>query len=129
MPHPNEQVLRNSYDAFEKGDMDTLRGMFRPDAVGHITGRSPVAGDYKGVDAIFGFFQQIFERSGGTFRLEVHTVLADDEHGTVLTHVSGQREGRTLDANNIEVFHLRDGKIAEFWSLTTDPYGQDDFWS
>jgi ketosteroid isomerase-like protein len=129
MAHPNADTLRQAYDAFEKGDMDTLRGLFQPDAVAHVAGDSPVSGDYKGVDEIFGFFGQLFERSGGTFRSEVHAILADDEHGTVLTRVSGQREGKSLGSNDLEIFHLRDGKIAEFWSLSTDLGGRDEFWS
>ena len=129
MAHPNTDVLRRAYEAFNKGDLDTLRSLFSPDVIAHVPGRSPLAGDYKGVDEVFGLFGRLNELSGGTFASEVHAVLADDEHGTVLTKVTGERAGRRLSTNDIEIFHFQNGKISEFWSLSEDMYGQDEFWS
>jgi ketosteroid isomerase-like protein len=40
MGHPNEDLIRRGYDAFSRGDMDTLRALFHPDIVWHAPGRS-----------------------------------------------------------------------------------------
>ena len=129
MAHPNEALLRGDYEAFGKGDMDHIRETFTDDIVAHVTGTSPIAGVYEGQDAVFGFFGQLFERSGGTFAVEVHAVLGDDEHGTVWSRQTGQREGRELDSNAVELFHFRDGKISGFWSLAEDQGAVDGFWN
>src|SRR2546428_7653130 len=84
MAHPNVELLQKGYDAFEKGDLDTLRELFAADIVFHTTGHSPLAGDYRGQDEVFGFFGKLVELTGGTFKIERHAVLADDEHGAVL---------------------------------------------
>ena len=97
--------------------------------VAHIGGKSPISGEYKGPDAVLEFFGQLFERSGGTFAVEVHSVLADDEHGAVLSKQTAQRDGKTLESNSVELFHFRDGKIFEFWGLSEDQYAEDQFWS
>lgn len=129
MAHPNEELLRNGYAAFEKGDLDTLRGLFADDIVWHSPGRSPLAGDYRGIDEVFGLFGKIFELSGGTFRNELHDILADDEHGVALVSATGERNGKTLNDKQAHVFHIRDGKATEFWLQPGDLYANDEFWS
>ena len=127
--HPNVERMRKGYDAFGRGDMDYLRNeMFADDVVFHVTGDNPLAGDYKGIDEVFGFFGRLMEMSGGTFSLEVHDVLANDEHGVGLVRTRAEREGKRIDINASHVFHLRDGKITENWTLVEDSRPFDDFW-
>ena len=129
MTHPNEELLRNGYAAFEKGDLDTLRGMFSADIVWHSPGRGPLAGDYRGIDQVFGLFGRVVELSGGTFRNDIHDVLADDEHAVALVTAHGQREGKTLEDNQAHVFHVTDGIVTEVWLQPGDLYANDEFWS
>ena len=35
MGHPNEDLVRRGYDAFSRGEMDTLRELYHPDIVWH----------------------------------------------------------------------------------------------
>jgi ketosteroid isomerase-like protein len=67
MGHPNEDLIRQGYDAFGRGDMDTLRALFDPDIVWHAPGRSQLAGDHQGVDAVLGY-SSTRARSGWTVR-------------------------------------------------------------
>ena len=129
MAHANEELLRNGYAAFEKGDLDTLRGLFTDDIVWHSPGRSPLAGDYRGIDEVFGLFGNVFELSGGTFRNEIHDILADDEHAVALVTATGERGGKTLNDKQAHVFHVRDDKVTEFWLQPGDLYANDEFWS
>jgi ketosteroid isomerase-like protein len=129
MTHPNEDLLRTGYAAFGRGDMEAISGLFDDDIVWHVPGRSQVAGDYRGKDAVFGFFAKTMELTGGTFRLEVHDVLANDDHSVGLTHLSGERNGKTLSDNGVQVLHIRDGKATESWLHPGDPYATDEFWS
>ena len=55
------------------------------------------------------------ELTGGTFRSELHDVVANDEHAVWLFAARGQREGKTLDARNVLVTHVRNGKLGETW--------------
>jgi len=127
--HPNEELTRRGFDAFAKGDVDTLRELFDQDAVGHVPGRSPLAGDYRGVDAILGFFARLAELSGGTFRTDVHDVVANDEHAVGIYVTRGEREGRTLENRNVLVSHIRNGKLTEAWLMSDDQYAADEFFS
>ena len=128
MAHPNADLLNKGYDAFDKGDLDTVRGLFADDIVFHVTGNSQLAGDYRGIDEVFGFFGKLVELSGGTFKIERHAVLADDEHATVLSTSSAEREGKSLSAKTVDVFHLADGKVIETWTIAEDQAAEDEFW-
>ena len=127
--HPNVQRLRDGYAAFGKGDMDTVKQLWTDDVVWHVGGESPLAGDYKGQDEIIGFFGRIFEMSGGSLELEVHDILANDEHAVALVTQRGKRDGKSLEMNAVHVFNLRDGKTSEFWAFNEDDRRADEFWS
>jgi ketosteroid isomerase-like protein len=115
MAHPNEELVRKGFEAFSKGDLDTVRALFDPDAVWHAPGRSPLSSDYRGVDDILNFFARTMELTGGTFRVELHDVLANDEHAVALYVARGEREGRTLEDRSVLVSHVRNGKFVETW--------------
>lgn len=74
MAHPNEDLVRRGFAAFGAGDIATLGELFADDIVWHVGGRSPISGDYKGKDEVFGFFAQLAERAGGTLHVDVHDV-------------------------------------------------------
>lgn len=129
MAHPNEQVVRDGFAAFSAGDMDALRRIIAADAIWHIPGRSPLSGSYKGVDEVLGFFARTMERSGGTFAIDLHDVVGNDEHVFAAYGVSGKREGKTLRDNAVLVFHVRDGRVTEAWASSGDQYATDEFWT
>jgi ketosteroid isomerase-like protein len=129
MAHPNEDVLRRGYEAFAKADMPAVQAFFADDIVWHVPGRSPMSGDYKGAQEVMGFLGKSMEQTRGTFGLEVHDLLADDEHGVALVVARGQREGKTLEDRQVHVLHLREGKVTEFWAHPGDQYAIDEFWS
>ncbi|MDQ3940758.1 MAG: nuclear transport factor 2 family protein [Actinomycetota bacterium] len=128
--HPNAANLRKGYEAFKKQDLDAISDLFADNITWHVPGTSPLAGDYKGKEEVFGFFMKTIELSGGTFAIDVHDVLANDEHGVALVHVTGERSGKRLDQNQAHVFHVdSDGKATEFWNMPEDLASLDDFWS
>jgi ketosteroid isomerase-like protein len=48
MAHPNEELVRSAFDAFAKGDVDTLRESMDQDAVWYVPGRNQLSGDHRG---------------------------------------------------------------------------------
>jgi uncharacterized protein len=129
MAHPNEETARAALSAFQQGDMVAIRDYFSPDVVWHVPGRGPLSGDYRGVDEVLGFFAKTMELTNGTFRLEVHDVLANDEHVTVLSTITAEREGRSLKSNGVQVVHVKDGHALESWLHPDDQYAIDEFWA
>lgn len=129
MAHPNEELLKRGYEAFGKGDLDTLRELFAPDIVWHAAGTSELAGDYKGIDEVLAFFGQLAQKSEGTFKVETHDLLANDEHGVGLSVESATIGGNSHSAPGVEVFHFKDGKITEAWTVSFDQASFDKVFS
>jgi ketosteroid isomerase-like protein len=129
MAHPNEDLVRRGYEAFATGDMVTLNELFADDIVWHAPGRNELAGTFRGKDEVFANLQKNMELTGGTFKLDIHDLLANDEHAVVLLGVSAEREGKTLKDNTVQVWHIKDGKVTESWLHPADAYASDEFWS
>jgi ketosteroid isomerase-like protein len=128
--HVNVERARRAYEAFGKGDMATLSELITEDTVWHIGGKSPLSGEYKGRDAVFGFFGKLKEESGGTFRLEVHDILANDEHGAVLVRSMGERKGKKWDGRSVHITHAdSEGRTKEFWAFEENQAGLDEFFA
>jgi uncharacterized protein len=124
--HPNVERIRDGYAAFAKGDFAVLNDLFAEDLLWHESGRNQLSGDYRGRDAVYEFFGRLMEVTEGSFSMDLHAVFADDEHGVALVRATASRGGRTATVNDAHVFHLRDGKVVEFWNASTDPYAIDE---
>jgi uncharacterized protein len=122
-------LIQKGFDAFAAGDMDTMDDLFADDAVWHVAGRGPHAGDYTGKEAIFGYFGRLMEESGGTLRNEVADILTSSERAVALTTLHAERNGKRIDADSMITFKIRDGKVTEAWAGSFDQYALDEFWS
>ena len=126
--HPNEELVRRGYEAFGTGDMATLNELFADDIVWNAPGRNQLSGTYRGKDEVFANFQKVAELTGGSFKLDIHDVLANDDHAVVLIHSTGEREGKKLDDKGVQVFHIKGGKVTEEWLHPGDTHANDEFW-
>ncbi len=128
--HANADLARRGYAAFGAGDMETLTALIADDAVWHLGGKNDLSGDYKGREAIFGLFAEIGERSEGTFSIDIHDILANDDHTVVLTTVTAAgSHGKTVSTNTSDISHIRNGQIVEFWTFGSDLYAWDEYFS
>lgn len=127
MSHPNEDLVRKGFEAFGAGDMATLDGMFTDGAVWHSPGKSVLAGDFKGKEAVFGNFATVAAESD-TFSQDIHAILADDEHAVAMVTVNATRRGVSSSLPAVLVFHISDAKVTEVWITPLDLYANDEFW-
>jgi ketosteroid isomerase-like protein len=125
----NAAAIRRGYELFNRGNLEELRQIFAEDVVWHAGGRGRLGGDKRGRDAAFAYFGQLGELSGGTFRAELHDVVASEEHVVGLHTNTARREGRTLNLKEALVFHLRDGKIVDAWEHHEDSQAIDEFFA
>jgi predicted DsbA family dithiol-disulfide isomerase len=69
------EVARRGYAAFNAVDIATLTELMDEYISWHPPSRSPIAGDYRGRDAVFGQFGRYGGDTGGTFKAELEQVL------------------------------------------------------
>jgi ketosteroid isomerase-like protein len=125
----NAEVVRSGYDAFAKGDLDTLRALTTADVVWKVPGKSPIAGDKKGIDATLAYFGQLFELTDGTIKAEPLDVAVGDDHVIVTQLNTAERNGKSLEVQAVLVFSFRDGKISECSEFENEQHKLDEFFS
>jgi uncharacterized protein len=127
----NAAQLRRGYEAFQNGNMDLLRDeLFAPDIVWHASGRNQLSGDFRGVDAVLASFVKQFELTNGTFRVEVHDILASNDHAVAIATLSGERDGKSVTDQYTHVCHFGDdGRLKEAWILSFNPYAADELFA
>ncbi len=130
MGEENVQLAKRGYELFGKGDLDSMKSeILSPDVIWRTEGVGPFESEYKGIDALIGYFSRLFELSGGTFKAEVLHIYADDDRAVAIQHVSGSRVGKLLDTRMVVVFEIRDGKISEVTQFAAEPSKLESFWS
>ena len=129
MADTNIEVVRKAYDALAAGDFGALLALLSDDVKAHVPGKSPVAGDYDGKEAVGGYVAKLAELSGGTLRFQPHDVTASEAHAVGLVKDLAERGDKVLDMNNVHVWHVAAGRLSEIWIYPGDVYAWDDFWS
>ena len=124
---PDVGRIRVVCAAMAKGDLAALNDVFAEDLVWHDCERNQLSGDYRGSEAVFQYFGKVMDVTEGSLHLDLHSVLADEEHGVALMTISASRGGRSVEINAVDVMHLRDGKVAEVWAIPADQYAYDEF--
>jgi len=125
----NAARIRGGYEAFAAGDLDSVSKLFSPEIRWHISGTSQISGTYTGHDEVFGFFARLVAETAGTFEIDIHDLLASDEHVVVLVRESASRGDRRLEMDEAHVWHLADGMATEFWGIAQDQHAADAFWA
>ena len=128
MAHPNADLVRKGFEAFEAGDMATLDALMADDAVWHAGGSGILSGDFEGKQAIFGSLALIPQETDA-FSQEVHAILADDEHTVAMVTATATRRGNTATLPQVFVFHIDGAKAKEVWVTQVDQAAADAFWS
>jgi uncharacterized protein len=91
--HSNVAAYRRTADAFRARDTQALAGLIDGEVVWHVPGTSPLAGEIRGREALFRWFDRLHEVTEGTFTLKEHDVLGTDDHVVALSDRSAVRDG------------------------------------
>ena len=105
--------------------MDHFRGIYTPDVVQTVPGKNQTSGEHKGVDNVLGLYGKFFELSGGTFSVDLTSVKTQGDKVVTVHHSKGEREGKTLDADETIEFTFSCDKISR---LDVGYEDEDAFW-
>lgn len=122
-------VVRRAFEDFDSGDLDLLDIVMAPNVVWHEPGRSALAGDYTGPEAVLGFLGQLKARSNGTFSVEVLDVLSEPERAVVFVRETAKTAETALDVIAVVNFEIHNQKITEVTVYHADTYHFDEFWA
>jgi ketosteroid isomerase-like protein len=114
--HPNATLVRQQAEAMKNGDMQATIDGLADDVVWHeigsteaIRGKAAVAARWAGM-----------ADAGGSFSVEVHDVVANDDHAITLVTATVSMGDQTFTYRTAEIYHMRDGKVTERWAFSDD---------
>ena len=123
-------IVRRGYEAFLSGDRTRLTELFGENVSWHTPGRSPLAGDVVGREAVFARLGRYVAETGGTFRADLKRVLTDEDGRVIgIHHNVAERDGKHLDVYCCIVFELDNGRIVDGREHFYDLDAWDEFWS
>ena len=127
--HPNAALLEKLYADFAKGDISAVLAACGDNMTFQVSGKSRLAGKYTKANFASDFVAKLAELSSGTFKLEVHDVLASDRHGVVLASDFVTKKGETVQIRTVHVWRIENGKPVAWYEYPRDLYQYDSVWS
>lgn len=126
----NAAIVRRGYEALNAGDLTTLSELFGADVSWHTPGRSPLAGDVVGREAVSARLGRYLAETGGTFTADLKRLLTDEDGRVIgIHHNVAERGGKRLDVYCCVVFELERGRIVDGREHVYDLRAWDEFWS
>ena len=111
------EIVRRSYEAFARDDMDGVLADMHPDIEWHQAQGLPHGGTYHGLAEVRrNIFDPLDEEWWDEFDATPAEILTGDDHAVVLGRYRGiaKRTGKRLDVPFVHVWTLRDGKAVRF---------------
>ena len=122
--HPNVVAARAGLDAFLKGDTGVLAAMLSDDIVWHGPGNNPYSGDSLGKEASLARMGRLAE-DGVALSFDIHDIVGNDEHVVVICDATISKGGRSAAGRQVQVMHVSDRVMTEFWALNDDQAAVD----
>ena len=129
MAHPNEEMLRNAYAAFARGDLDGYLSNCTDDITFHVPGRNQVAGDYSRAQFGPALINKVMQLTNGTFRETIDDVIANETRGCVLATHEFDRGSKHFSYQTAHIYRISNGKPAEFLEYPADLHQFDEAWA
>src|ERR1041384_2729094 len=120
-PETAAELVRRYFAAVRRDPTQTA-ALYAPEATLHYIGRHVLGGTYHGREEIQQLFRRSREAFRGTQRLDLHDVVAGDDHVVALLNGSAERDGERRAWQRVVVFHVIDGLIAEQWIHDSDQH-------
>jgi uncharacterized protein len=112
----NEEVVHSFYKARDRRDWGAVRELLAANVAWREAGGSTdYAGDHHGRETVAELLAKFVEITEGTFRLEPKELISTDEHVAANVRWRAQRSGVHVEGNDLAVYRLVDGQIAEAW--------------
>jgi len=111
------------------GEVEPVAELLAQDVVWHVPGRSPIAGDYNGRDAVVNYFTARRKLAGGAIAITKHGELAGSDVVVQLADGRAALGGEQTVWRTAGVYRVADGKIAEAWLVPLEAAAFERAWA
>lgn len=121
-------AAQNEY--YSGGSGAELERLLAPGITWTVPGDNRIAGTYRGLEEVLGYFRRRRELAGRTFRLERRDVLTGDgPRVAALTDGFASVGDRDRRWSTVGLYELVDGRVSACWLLPLDQSAFDAIWS
>jgi ketosteroid isomerase-like protein len=119
------EVMDVYIDAVRAGDRDRAFALFADDVVGHVPGRSVLAGELRGRDAVVGYITSVVEKAHGDVDVELVDMLVGTEYVALVVREHIRAPEQVLDIRRANVYRVQGDRITEVWIFEHHQYEVD----
>ena len=98
--------------------------MIADDAVWHAPGSNPYSGTFTGKEETLTRMGRLAQE-GVQISFDIHDVVGNDEHVVAMVDATVTKGSNSCHGRQVQVFHVRDGQLTEFWGYNEDQAAVD----
>lgn len=131
MPHPNQDLVNQFFQAYGQRDMGALKQVVAEDLRWVFPGQNPFSGTKQGLEAVVAFFDAMGGVMGSSnIKMEVLVTGVEDTYVSECQHVwTNRADGVNLDVLWCVLWKFENGKIVEGRHLASDQQAADAFFN
>ena len=124
-----EEFLARQREMYAGGELEAVVALLAEDVVWHVPGTSPIAGDYRGREAVLWYFTTRRELAGGAIAITKHGELG--RHDVLVQLADGRAAlgGEELEWRTAGVYRVAAGRIVEAWLVPLEADAFDAAWA
>jgi ketosteroid isomerase-like protein len=127
--HRDAVIYRRTAEAFRSRDLKSVADGIHDDVAWHFPGRSWLAGEIRGREALLGYLRELVRRTANTFLLEDLHIAGTDHHLVALQRFGATIAGETQRFEATSVMRYEGGRQIERWFYLADLPAFEQFFS
>ena len=124
-----DELHRRQRAMYAGGPTEPVAELLADDIVWHVPGRSPIAGDHRGKQAVLAYFRLRRERANASMQMHDRGGYADDEAVVRLVDGTATFGGEDVRWRTAGVYRIAGGRVAEVWLVPLDLDAFDAIWA
>ena len=122
---PKVQAILAYQQAIAEGRINDARQVFQTDVLYTVPGANSMSGEYRGADAVMGYFGRLMDLTGGTYAITAMHWMVSEDHEALMTANTASRAGHALTWGEVLAFTFVDGRKSRIRHFVDDQAAVD----
>lgn len=123
------ELHRRQGEMYAGGPLEPVAELLAEEIVWHVPGRSPIAGDHRGVEAVLAYFAKRRELARATMAMHPGAAIADGEAVVQLVDGTARIGGEEVRWRTVGAYRVEGGLVREVWLVPLDLDRFDRIWA
>jgi uncharacterized protein len=125
------ELHRRQGEMYAGGSLDPVIELLAEDVIWHVPGRSPIAGDHRGVGQVIDYFEKRRRLADATMRMRPGEAIFEGDAVAQFVEGSAMRNGEAVTWQTVGVYRVdvEHRWIREVWLVPLDSELFDRIWS